>query len=81
MVNDEDGRKLEKIRSVMNGRKGKKAALVIWTCMKIGWIVPTPTFKAVADEFGNIGTQQGFTGYLNDMSFTDAEKESMENIF
>lgn len=81
MVNDEDGRKLEKIRSVMNGRKGKKAALVIWTCMKIDWIEPTPTFKAVADEFGNIGTQQGFTRYLNDKSFTDAEKESMENIF
>ena len=38
-----------------------------------------PTFTQVAEEFGDIGTQQGFTKYLNENQFTKDEIEGAIN--
>ena len=78
MVDDADGRKLEKVREVMNGKKGKDAALIVLACMKKGWM-QKPTFTQVEKEFGDIGTQQGFTKYLNENKFTTEEIDGAVN--
>lgn len=79
MVDDANGCKLQKIHAVMNGKRGKEAALVIWACIKKGWM-HKPTYTQVANEFGDIGTQQGFTNYLNnDSKFTQEEKDGAIN--
>lgn len=78
MINDADGSKLQKMHTVMNGKKGKDAALIILACIKKGWM-PKPTFPQVAEEFGDIGTQQGFTKYLYERWFTKEEIEGAIN--
>ena len=78
MINDADGSKLQKVHTVMNGRKGKDAALIILACIKKGWM-QKPTFKQLTDEFGDIGTQQGFTKYLYEKRFTKDEIEGAIN--
>lgn len=78
MINDADGGKLQKVHTVMNGKKGKEAALIILACIKKGWML-TPTFTQVAEEFGDIGTQQGFTNYLHVECFTNGEMEGAIN--
>lgn len=78
MINDADGSKLQKVHTVMNGKKGKDAALIVLACIKKGWM-PKPTFTQVAEEFGDIGTQQGFTKYLYEKWFTKDEIEGAIN--
>lgn len=78
MINDADGSKLQKIHKVMDGKKGKDAVLIILACIKIGWMLK-PTSKQVAEEFGDIGTQQGFSKYLNENRFTKDEIEGAIN--
>lgn len=78
MINDADGSKLQKVHTVMNGKKGKEAALIILACIKKGWML-TPTFTQVAEEFGDIGTQQGFTIHLHEKCFTNGEMEGAIN--
>ena len=78
MINDADGSKLQKIHKVMDGKKGKDAVLIILACIKIGWMLK-PTSKQVAEEFGDIGTQQGFSRYLNKNRFTKDEIEGAIN--
>lgn len=79
MIDDANGRKLNKIRTLMNGKRGKEAALVILACIEKGWM-HKPTHRQVLDEFGDVGTQQGFTNYLNNPSkFTQEEKDGAIN--
>lgn len=44
MINDADGSKLQKVHTVMNGKKGKDAALIVLACIKKGWM-SKPTFN------------------------------------
>lgn len=78
MINDADGGKLQKVHTVMDGKKGKDAALIVIACMKKGWI-QKPTYTQVVEEFGDIGAQQGFTRYLNEKMFSENEIEGAIN--
>lgn len=78
MINDADGSKLQKVHTVMDGKKGKDAALIVLACIKKGWM-SKPTFIQVTEEFGDIGTQQNFTKYLNENRFTIDEIEGAKN--
>ena len=80
MIDDTDGRKLNKVHILMNGRKGKSAALVIVSCVLKGWMI-MPKFKQVQDEFGDVGVRSGFTKYLHKTKFTEEEIEGvMKNL-
>lgn len=74
MINDTDGKKLQRLHAIMKGKRGKGAALIILAAIKKGWL-QMPTYPQVADEFGNIGAKQGFTHYLNENKFTKNEIE------
>lgn len=78
MINDADGSKLERIRALMQGKKGKPAALVMLAAMDLGWI-ERPTHAQVEKEFGYIGVQQGFTKYLDKTCFSDEEIVGMKS--
>ena len=79
MINDADGSKLQKMHTVMNGKKGKDAALIILACIKKGWMLK-PTSTQVAEEFGDIGTQQGFTKYLDEKRFKDEIEGAINSL-
>lgn len=72
MVNDEDGSKLQKIHTIMQGKKGKDAVLVLLACVLKGWM-DRPTYKQVKDEFGDIGSKSGFNRYFAESMFTAEE--------
>lgn len=74
---DDDISKLEALRNVMNGKKGKEAALVIKVAVKIGWITK-PTYQAVVNEFGDIGHRSNYNKYINENKFTNDEIEGMK---
>lgn len=78
VINDPDGSKLQKIHALMKGQKSKGAGLIMLACIKKGWI-SKPTYAQVTDEFGDIGTQQGFTPYLNEQKFAKEELEGAIN--
>lgn len=78
MVNDEDGIRLKKIHSVMKGRIGKGAALVMLACIKKGWLI-RPTYAQVKNEFGDIGSSSGYNKYLNEKMFTKDEIDGAIN--
>lgn len=78
MIDDVDGNKLKKVHIVMDGKKGKDAALIILACINKGWMLK-PTFTQVIKEFGDIGTQQNFVKYLQKEKFTEDEIEGAIN--
>lgn len=70
--------KLQTLHTFMNGKKGKEAALVMRVAVQIGWITK-PTFKAVTDEFGDIGNRSNYNKYISENKFTRDEIEGMRN--
>lgn len=62
----------------MKGKKGKEAALTIKVAIQIGWITK-PTFKAVENEFGDIGNRSNYNKYINEDRFTNDEIDGMKN--
>lgn len=72
MRDDTNGGKLQKMHNLMQGKKGKGAALIVLACIKKGWI-EKPTYSQVKEEFGDVGAQQGFTQYLNENKFSKEE--------
>lgn len=61
------------LHKVMKNKVGKEAALIIRVAIINGWI-EKPTFKAVTDEFGDIGHRSGFNKYMdNNYKFSEDE--------
>lgn len=78
MIEDADGRKLQRIHKLINGRKGKYVSLIILACMKKGWIIK-PTYTQVKNEFGKICSQQNFSNYLHEEKYDKDEIEGVMN--
>ena len=79
LVDDADGKKLERLHQVMKGKMGKDAALTMTAAMGRGWI-NKPTYQEVKDEFGDIGSKQGFSNYFGKMErYTKEEFEGAKN--
>lgn len=77
MMDDADGKKLQRLHEIWGNSRGKDAALIILVCMKIGWM-RKPTYTQVTDEFGDIGNKSGFNRYLAVKTFTNEEIESVK---
>ena len=78
MIDDDSGRKLQKIHTKIRGKKGKDVALIILACIKKGWMT-RPTYTQVKNEFGDIGSKTGYNKYLNGQMFTKEEIEGAIN--
>lgn len=78
MIDDDSGRKLQKIHTKIRGKKGKDVALIILACIKKGWMT-RPTYTQVKNEFGDIGSKTGYNKYLNEQMFTKEEIEGAIN--
>lgn len=68
----EKEKRLEKLHTLIDGKKGKEAGLYILAAIKIGWI-RKPTFTQVKNEFQLTGSKQGFNDYSHIERFTDVE--------
>ena len=78
MIDDANGAKLQKLHSVMKGKKGKDVALTILAAMLKGWLT-RPTYTQAKNEFGDIGSKTGYNKYLNANSYTKEEIEGAIN--
>ena len=76
MICENAANMLPKLHQLMNGRKGKEAALIITACIKAG-IMTKPTFRQVSDEFGYIGNRSGYNKNMGERPFTDMEIEAI----
>lgn len=76
MICEDVDKMLSKLHQLMNGRKGKEAALIIKASIKAG-IMTKPTFKQVSDEFGDIGNPSGYNKYMGREIFSDMEIEAI----
>lgn len=72
MIDDADGCKLERLRKLMEGKKGKDAALIIFAAVKEGWMTK-PSFTQVENEFGDIGSKANFNNYMNADKYWEEE--------
>lgn len=72
MVNDTDGSKLEIIHTLIQGKKGKDAVLILLAAVLKGWM-QRPTYTQVINEFGDIGSKTGFNRYFCKKKFADEE--------
>lgn len=62
LAKDIDGL-LAKLHTLIDGQKGKYVAEVIYTCCKVGIIKKKPSFAIIEEEFGEVGSKQGFNSY------------------
>lgn len=67
--NDYDGKKLEKIHSLLDGKKGKIVSLTMLACLKKGWITCLPNHTQVSEEFGYIGFKTTYYKYLKEEKY------------
>ena len=76
MINDADGEKLKKMHTILNGKRGKDFALMIWACEEKGYC-NKPTYTQVSKEFGDIGSSTGYNRYVNNVNkmYTQEEKD------
>lgn len=63
---------LNKLHSMIDGKRGKNVALVIFASVEIGLILK-PTYTEVKNEFGNVGAESGYNNYLDKSKFSDSE--------
>ena len=80
MVDDVDGKKLQKIHSVMSGKTGKDAVLIVYACFNNGWVVSKPSYTAVKDEFGEVVCKSQYDGYWKGAKdiFTEQEIDGVK---
>jgi len=55
---------LSRLHELIDDKKGKGVALVIFTAIKMGLMVE-PTFRSIKEEFKNVGTSSGYNKYMN----------------
>ncbi|MBR6375025.1 MAG: hypothetical protein IKR91_02175 [Alloprevotella sp.] len=72
--------RLDHLHVIMEGKRGKEAAFIMQTALKIYWILENPTFESVEEEFGKIGGKSNFYKYLR-LKMTQEEKSSYYELF
>lgn len=68
---------LNKLHSLIDGKRGKFVALVILVSIEEG-ILQKPTYKQVSDEFGYIGNKSGYNKYLNSNMYNKEEVKGIK---
>lgn len=68
---------LNKLHSLIDGKRGKNVALVVVASVEMG-LIEKPTYKEVKSEFGDIGAESGYNKYLNKAKFTSIEYEGIK---
>lgn len=76
LINDNEGKHLETLHKLIDGKIGKDVSLVILGAIKSGWIT-RPTYNEVLNEFGNIGVKSGYNKYLGENYYS---KEEIDGI-
>ncbi|MBR1800228.1 MAG: hypothetical protein IJ767_01850 [Bacteroidaceae bacterium] len=70
---DDQMRRLDKL---IRGQKGKRVALVVKCALELGWLAERPTFAALEEAFGDLGSKTGFHRMMQASDyFTKEEKE------
>lgn len=69
---------IDKLHTLIDGKKGKDFALYIRACVDLGKITK-PTYKQVAEEFGDIGHKSGYNKYMNGQLYSYEEIKGAEN--
>lgn len=78
---EKKGALIKTLHALIDGRKGREVALIIYTCVARG-LLHKPTFKQVEVAFGFIGDKSGYNRYMsNPKNFSNEEIEGMSHNF
>lgn len=62
---DQKNKLLDKLHTLLDGKKGKYVALVFLVCVENGIMSKKPSFKILEQTFGDIGNRTGYSKYSN----------------
>lgn len=67
---------MQRLDKLIRGQKGKRVALVVKCALELGWLVERPSFAALEEAFGELGSKSGFNRMMQSSDyFTKEEKE------
>lgn len=67
---------MQRLDKLIRGHKGKRVALVVKCALELGWLAERPTFAALEEAFGELGSKTGFNRMMQaSVYFTKEEKE------
>ncbi len=64
---------MDRLDSLIRGQRGKRVALVVTCALQLGMLVERPTFAALEEAFGRLGSKAGFNKQMS-RHFTEEEK-------
>lgn len=69
---------IERLRPLVQGRRGREVALVVKASAALGWFDRTPNFAQLTAAFGDLGNRKGFAEQMQRGFFSDSEIEGMK---
>ncbi len=69
---------IERLRPLVQGRRGREVALVVKASAALGWLDSTPNFAQLTAAFGDLGNRKGFTEQMQKGFFSDSEIDGMK---
>ena len=66
---------IERMRPLIEGRKGREVVLVLKAAMRLKWLATMPKFSQLEGEYGALGNARGFREQMNHGYFDDDEIE------
>lgn len=70
---------LAKLGSLICGHKGRQVALAVQCAVEEGHML-MPSFAELQQQFGHIGSRQGYQQYINSRKFSDSEKTAVKKF-
>lgn len=70
---------LSRLECCMEGQRGKRAAFIIQTAKRLGWLTEIPAYESIKGAFGDIGARSNFMKYLT-MKMTKEEEKDFEQL-
>ena len=79
MTADNREEHLRRLSHCMEGQKGKRAAFIIQTARRMGWLTEIPAYESIKGAFGDIGARSNFMKYVA-MKMTEEEEMDIEGL-
>ena len=68
---------INRLKVLLQGKKGKRVAMVITAAMNLNWFVSKPSFTQLAESCGVCGSKSGYDRQMNVQNFSKTELEAI----
>lgn len=78
LVKEDKESLISSLHSMLDGKRGKKAYIVLWSAIKAG-LISRPSYNAVVNEFDIGGAESGFSEAMSSLNLPQTEWEPIAN--